>query len=74
MERCVSCKRDSITATGYHKRFVSCSGCESIYHGDCVRPKLKGVCIDALLAADSGVRWFCDKCRKFSSAVLMAKF
>ena len=65
------CRGDS--AADLNKRFVSCSGCQSIYHGDCVRPKLKGVCIDALLAADSGVRWFCDECKRFSSASLLGK-
>ena len=44
-----------------------------MYHGDCVRPKLKGVCIDALNAADSGVCWFCGKFRRFSSALLLSK-
>lgn len=36
-------------------------------------PKVKAVCIDAILDAESGLRWYCPDCKKFSSANLLAK-
>ena len=56
-----------------YSRFISCGVCTSTFHANCVNPKIRGNCIDAILAADSGIRWFCVNCRRLSSANLFAK-
>ena len=69
MYRCGTCLGDSDA----YCRFISCSCCKSIFHGNCIDPKIKGVCIDALQTANSGLQWFCVKCRGFLNAVLLNK-
>lgn len=69
MEFCQLCHVDM----DVYSRFISCGVCESSFHANCVNPKIRGNCIDAILAADTGVRWFCVKCRRLSIANLAAK-